>query len=174
MTSCGAYRAQANLARAVWRAPPSHEPIGARVAGHTRTEANGYHRITAAIGLSPNRTDSRIRNVSDLSLYPELSDLSPYPLQNVRTRILLPREVTVSWSADGSTWSTSMVLTHQVPSTREGAFTRSFTAQAPVDLDARYLRVAARGGVLPPAHPGAGGAAWVFIDELVVRGRGDR
>jgi hexosaminidase len=90
-------------------------------------------------------------------------------LQNVRSWILLPREVTVSWSADGSTWSPPIVLTHQVPLTREGAFTRSFTAQAPSDLDARYLRVVARGDVLPPAHPGAGAAAWVFVDELVVR-----
>ena len=95
-------------------------------------------------------------------------------LQNVRSWILLPREVTVSWSADGSTWSPPIVITHQVPLTREGAFTRSFTAQAPIELAARYLRVVARGGVLPPAHPGAGGAAWVFVDELVVRNRSDR
>ena len=90
-------------------------------------------------------------------------------LQNVPSWILLPREVTVSWSADGSTWSEPVVLTHQVPVTREGAFTRAFAARAPSGMEARHLRVVARGAVLPPEHPGAGGAAWVFVDELVVR-----
>jgi hexosaminidase len=95
-------------------------------------------------------------------------------LQNVRSWILLPREVTVSWSADGSTWSLPVVITHQVPLTREGAFAQSFVAQAPIDLDARHLRVVARSAILPPAHPGAGGAAWMFVDELVVRAPSDR
>jgi hypothetical protein len=66
------------------------------------------------------------------------------------------------------------VITHQVPSTRDGAFATSFVAQAPIDLEARHLRVMARGAILPPAHPGAGAAAWVFVDELVVRNRSDR
>jgi hexosaminidase len=95
-------------------------------------------------------------------------------LQNVRSWILLPREVTVSWSADGSTWSPPIVITHQVPLTREGAFDQSFVAQAPIDLEARHLRVVARGEKLPPSHPGAGAAAWVFVDELVVRAVSDR
>ena len=94
-------------------------------------------------------------------------------LQNVRSWILLPREVTVSWSADGSRWSEPVVLTHLVPSAREGAFTRTFAAQAPSGMDARHLRVVARGATLPPEHPGAGGAAWVFVDELVVRSAAD-
>ena len=95
-------------------------------------------------------------------------------LQNVRSWILLPREVTVSWSADGSTWSPPIVIPHAVPPTREGAFVQSFATRAPIDLDARFLRVVARGAVLPPEHPGAGGAAWVFVDELVVRAVVDR
>jgi hexosaminidase len=90
-------------------------------------------------------------------------------LQNVRSWILLPRELLVSWSADGRTWSAPTVLTHRTPVTREGAFEQSFIARAPTGLDARHLRLVVRGERLPPEHPGAGGAAWIFVDELVVR-----
>ena len=37
-------------------------------------------------------------------------------------------------------------------------------------LPARYVRLAAHGiGACPPGHTGAGGKAWLFIDEIVVQ-----
>jgi hexosaminidase len=36
--------------------------------------------------------------------------------------------------------------------------------------EARYVRFSARSiGTCPPWHPGAGGKAWLFVDELIVR-----
>ena len=60
-------------------------------------------------------------------------------LQNVRSWILFPGEVAVSWSADSTVWTPPTVLTHDVPTTREGALTRSFTAQSPRGMRARYV-----------------------------------
>jgi hexosaminidase len=35
---------------------------------------------------------------------------------------------------------------------------------------ARFVRFGARNiGTCPPWHPGAGGKAWLFVDELIVR-----
>jgi len=42
--------------------------------------------------------------------------------------------------------------------------TRVFT-----DVEARYVRVRATNvGTCPTWHPGAGGKAWVFADEIVI------
>ena len=36
-------------------------------------------------------------------------------------------------------------------------------------VKARYLKVVAKSiGVCPPGHPGAGGKAWIFADEIIV------
>ena len=35
--------------------------------------------------------------------------------------------------------------------------------------DARYVKVRAyKYGAVPPWHPGAGGQAWIFVDEIIV------
>ena len=35
--------------------------------------------------------------------------------------------------------------------------------------EARYVRIVARNvGTCPPWHPGAGGKAWLFVDEIIV------
>jgi len=37
------------------------------------------------------------------------------------------------------------------------------------DLPARYVKVKAKNvGTCPTWHPGAGGKAWIFVDELVI------
>jgi hexosaminidase len=91
-------------------------------------------------------------------------------LQNTRSWILLPRTVHISWSADSSSWSTPIDVTHLVPIGAEGAIRQGFAATAPRGTRARYVRIAADGGgPLPPGHPGAGQPAWLFADEVEVR-----
>ena len=93
-------------------------------------------------------------------------------LQNVRSWILLPAEVTFRWSADGLTWSTPMTATHDVPVNREGVVVHTFAVDLASPTAVRFIRVSARaGGVLPIGHPGAGQPAWLFADEVIVRAR---
>lgn len=89
-------------------------------------------------------------------------------LQNVRSWILLPRTVDISFSADSVTWSSPVSLTNDVPLTREGAIIHAYSARAPSAMAVRYVRVVARGGLLPAEHPGAGQPAWIFADEIQV------
>ena len=45
-----------------------------------------------------------------------------------------------------------------------------FIYRIPVAVQARYIRaVASNYGKLPAWHNGAGGDAWIFADELIVR-----
>ncbi|NOR11849.1 MAG: hypothetical protein GQ545_01195, partial [Candidatus Aminicenantes bacterium] len=37
------------------------------------------------------------------------------------------------------------------------------------DMRARYIRIKARNvGICPDWHPGAGGKAWLFCDEIII------
>ncbi len=92
-------------------------------------------------------------------------------LQDIRSWIFFPREVTILLSSDGAKYDTAAVLPNPFPDDRYGAFLHDFSAR----LDgrkARYVRVFARYyGPCPPWHPGAGGKTWLFVDEIVVEER---
>jgi hexosaminidase len=91
-------------------------------------------------------------------------------LQVMRSWILLPRAVSCTLSADGTTWDTLGEVTHDVPLQREGPEVHAFRCASLAEKQARYLRVHAKNaGPLPAWHTGAGGASWIFLDEIVVR-----
>lgn len=91
-------------------------------------------------------------------------------LQNIRSWMLLPREVSFAWSADGDNWSPEVVRTHAIPADRDGAIQQRFAVAAPAGTRVRHLRIRARnGGLLPAGHPGAGQPSWLFADEIIVR-----
>jgi hexosaminidase len=92
-------------------------------------------------------------------------------LQNVRSWILLPRTVDISFSADSVTWSSPVSHRTDVPLTREGAIIHAYSTRAPSGMEARFVRVVARGGPLPAEHPGAGQPAWIFADEIRISRR---
>lgn len=90
-------------------------------------------------------------------------------LENHGAWIFLPPEVEVGVSADGTVferigaarWDTTTLL--RMPGVRE------LTAAIPGTVPVRFVRVVARNvGACPPWHAGAGGKAWLFVDEIVV------
>ena len=55
-----------------------------------------------------------------------------------------------------------------IPSDKGGEFVKDFVVGAE-GREARYVRVQADNiGLCPPGHPGAGGKAWLFVDEILV------
>ena len=49
-----------------------------------------------------------------------------------------------------------------------GVIIKDFTASLN-GVEARYVRIRARTyGKLPSWHPGSGGDAWIFVDEIIV------
>ncbi len=91
-------------------------------------------------------------------------------LEEVRSWILLPRELRLSVSEDGVRWEDGGVRLVQQEVTPEGRSRPRITLPLPPATRARYIRVVAiNGGRLPRWHPGAGQPSWLFMDEIEVR-----
>ncbi len=100
----------------------------------------------------------------------------PQPVHRVRTDFLqaivswvfLPVRVEFSLSGDGIEYSPAVVVLNRTDEKKGGIFIESFTAVFPM-TNARFIRVRAENMKICPAwHKGAGGAAWIFTDEIVV------
>lgn len=110
----------------------------------------------------------------DFSLTLDLGEARPVAragasfLQDVRSWIVMPQELLVETSRDGRTFSPAGRVGHDVAVEDYGVILRDLTVEldgAPV----RALRFTAIGsGPMPPWHPGAGGASFIFVDELIV------
>jgi arylsulfatase A-like enzyme len=90
-------------------------------------------------------------------------------LRNIGSWIFLPVRVEVAASADGSTFTT--VGTHVSAPADEEDPTEVVEVRIRFDpVEARYVRLRALNqGTCPAWHAGAGGKAWLFVDEVVVR-----
>ncbi len=88
-------------------------------------------------------------------------------LQDQVSWIFLPTEVRVYLSSDGITFREAGRIDRetapdQAPTVKNDEFLFS-------GANARFIKVRARNvGICPPWHAGAGGKAWVFVDEVVV------
>jgi hypothetical protein len=89
-------------------------------------------------------------------------------LQDVRSWIWMPREVVVSVSSDGSSFREVARVTHDVRDDDEQVTRRDLVASLD-GIAGRYVRIVARNyGSIPDWHPGRGGAAFIFVDEILI------
>jgi len=108
--------------------------------------------------------------VVDLGRRAAIREVELAALQDMRSWILLPRRVSIWLSDDRVTWRPFADLTHDVPAEREEPLVYRFRQPVPAGTRARYMKVhAVNAGPLPVWHPGAGGKAWIFLDEVAVR-----
>jgi predicted alpha-1,2-mannosidase len=90
-------------------------------------------------------------------------------LQDINSWIFFPTAVEVSVSLDGTDFSIPVVVRNDIPAREEGARLKEFEAKVG-PVQARFVRVVARSlGTCPEWHKGAGGKAWLFTDEIVIR-----
>ena len=81
---------------------------------------------------------------------------------------LVPEKVEFYISGDGKTYQAVGSVDNTLPIDQYDSYQRDFIADFK-PADARYVRVVARTiGNTPESHPGAGQAAWMHIDEIVV------
>lgn len=89
-------------------------------------------------------------------------------LQNSGSWIFFPTAVEYALSADGQEFQTLATLTHDVSPKQQDAIIKDFAFELR-NVSARYVRVRAKNvGICPAWHPGAGGKAWIFMDEIIV------
>jgi len=108
--------------------------------------------------------------VVDLGQQVSITGISAGFLQNVGDWIFLPRSVTFAVSADGKVFQELNRRDSDISPRKEGCFRHEFRAEVPdAPQTGRYVRVIAENiGTCPDWHPGSGGKAWVFTDEIVV------
>jgi hexosaminidase len=98
-----------------------------------------------------------------------ISEMAAGFLQYQPAWIFMPRRVTFSLSRDGRTYTDIATVANESSDRDTHPFTHDFRATT-AGLRARYVRLHAETiGSCPDWHPGAGGKAWIFIDEFIVR-----
>ena len=83
--------------------------------------------------------------------------------------IWMPRRVEIELSEDGKTFGPAASMENKVPEDRAGVVTQDFV-QSITPQQARYVRIRAINfGKIPAWHPGSGGDAWIFVDEILIQ-----
>ncbi|MDH3491935.1 MAG: GH92 family glycosyl hydrolase [Acidobacteriota bacterium] len=106
--------------------------------------------------------------VIDLQRETEIKKLGAGFLQVARSWIWMPTKVEFETSLDGTTYAQAAAIETNFPEREMEHTIRDYVKEiSPVR--ARYIRVRATNlGVIPDWHPGAGYAAYIFIDEIFV------
>lgn len=103
----------------------------------------------------------------DLGEVVELEAVGASFLQDMRSWIWMPTRVRFSVSDDGEDFVAVGSVGHTVPDDVDAVFLERLLLD--VDTRARYVRVHAENyGTIPAWHPGAGGEAFIFVDEILV------
>jgi predicted alpha-1,2-mannosidase len=103
----------------------------------------------------------------DLGEIQHVEKISMGFLQDIQSWIWMPKTVTLFGSSDGRAFQKLATLDLGVPDNQYGALTRELSQL--VHRKLRYIRIEAQNyGRCPDWHLGAGGAAWIFIDEVTI------
>ena len=90
-------------------------------------------------------------------------------LENQAAWIFLPAEVEIAVSRDGASYDVVKRIHTERDTLDLAAHVREFPVDFAAATPVRFVRVIARNiGVCPSWHPGAGGKAWLFSDEIVL------
>lgn len=107
--------------------------------------------------------------VVDLGKIQRVTELGGGFLQDIGSWIWMPTRVEFEVSLDGRTFAPAASIPTQVEEREYGVVIRDFRQTIPLK-NARYIRVTAHTyGKIPGWHPGSGGDAWIFVDEILVK-----
>ena len=106
--------------------------------------------------------------VIDLQKSRTFSKVSTTFLQQYGAWIWLPSEVIYSVSDDGINFKKIFEEKNTVNQDKGGSFVKAFAGSVS-GTNARYVKILAKNiTTCPPWHPGAGGKAWLFVDEIEI------
>ncbi|HEX6047303.1 MAG TPA: GH92 family glycosyl hydrolase, partial [Pyrinomonadaceae bacterium] len=111
--------------------------------------------------------------VVDLGKTETISKLGAGFLQDAGSWIWMPRRVEFEISLDGQTFTPVLSIPNDVPDgsnpdTHVGTIAKDFVKNV-TRREARYVRIkAVNFGKIPAWHPGSGGDAWIFVDEIII------
>ncbi len=107
--------------------------------------------------------------VIDLGSATPINSITIGLMKDVYSWIFLPEYITYEISDDGENFQTIAEIPDDAFETEEWSAIREMHSEFE-NVTTRYLRVRAKSvGRCPEWHPGAGGKAWVFVDEIIVK-----
>ncbi|MCW3086136.1 MAG: putative hybrid glycoside hydrolase, group 92(-20) family protein precursor [Bacteroidetes bacterium] len=107
--------------------------------------------------------------VIDLGKEQKINAVSSTYLQDSRAWILFPTKVEYSFSNDGITYSSPVTVINSADPKDNKVQVKQFQQGISQNVTARYVKVKAINfGKLPEWHQGAGGDAFIFVDEVEV------
>lgn len=105
--------------------------------------------------------------VVDLGKKQKIKKIAAGFLQDITSWIWFPTEVEYAVSSDGKDFKVVSVIKNAFSDKDYISTIKDFTAD--VNIKARYVQVKAKNyGTIPSWHLGAGGEAFIFIDEIIV------
>jgi predicted alpha-1,2-mannosidase len=106
----------------------------------------------------------------DLNKEQKISEISSTYLQDSRSWIIFPGKVKYSFSTDGIHFTNELICERSNDPHETKVTIQDFSKKAEQKISARYVKVeAVNFGKLPDWHQGAGGDAFIFIDEIEVK-----
>jgi arylsulfatase A-like enzyme len=159
----------------------ARKPVTLATAPSSRYPGTGASTLTDGLLGSRDVSDKRwlgfeaddLEAVVDLGEATDVSRIAADFLSVQRSWVFLPRVVEFAVSSDGDAWETvrRTQLTVEEEPESSALMVSADVHTAPV----RFIRVRATNvGECPDWHPGAGGDAWVFVDEIIVEGSGEQ
>lgn len=154
-------------AKASYAIPPSAKYFGGGNAGLVNGLRGNLQSLNETLWQGFEGDDAEV--TIDLGKPVAVKKLSASFGQQRAWWIFLPTQVEYALSNDGKNFEHVAKVGHEVSVEHEGAVLHAFEAKLDTAKRARYVRMKAKSlGVCPPGHPGAGGKAWVFVDEVMV------
>ncbi|MCD4725695.1 MAG: chitobiase/beta-hexosaminidase C-terminal domain-containing protein [Bacteroidales bacterium] len=97
-----------------------------------------------------------------------ISEIELHFLQDKTSWIYLPTEIKILWSANGKDF---YEIEHNIRQGIDYKDPHIYKYNVKISgIEARYFRIIAGNiGVCPEGHPGTGGKAWLFTDEIIIR-----
>ena len=90
-------------------------------------------------------------------------------LQDAGSWIWMPSRVDFELSMDGIAFGPALSITNDISEREGGTVMKDFVKTIP-PKNARYVRIrAVNFGKIPSWHPGSGGDAWIFVDEILIQ-----
>jgi hexosaminidase len=176
-----AFKNEHRVGRAVALSFAFHQALNAKVAVRNdfseKYTAGGARGLTNGIRGTTNHHDGLWQGyegvdfeaVVDLGKKKEIAKIAAGFLQDATSWIFMPEVVEFAVSMDGKEFTDAGTATSVAPQKTPEKIIEDLS----VNIErqhARYIRVKAKNlGVCPAWHPGAGGKAWVFVDEIIVK-----
>ncbi|MCK4287807.1 MAG: chitobiase/beta-hexosaminidase C-terminal domain-containing protein, partial [Bacteroidales bacterium] len=107
--------------------------------------------------------------IVNLGKIQRINQISTGFLQNQNSWIFMPTHVDYKISTDGKNFKAVGSVFNDIQENYNEPVIKDFTLKN-INKKTRYIRVLAKNiGVCPDWHKGAGGKAWIFADEIVVK-----